>query len=209
MTQRNSYLRYENSALPQVAGDQGNFTAALVALGANLPKDGKPPEVTLRHALASLPNQRVQIQAVSRFFRSPAYPAGSGPDYVNAVALLHVRICANELLAHLHTIEAQIGRTRMSRWGARVVDLDLLSHGSAVLPDALTESAWREMSVADQVRATPGQLILPHPRIADRAFVLVPLAEVAPGWVHPATGQGARAMLAALPEADKAALRPL
>lgn len=195
--------------MPQVPVQSGNNSAALIALGANLPLGGQPPEVTLRHALALIANETVHIRAVSRFFRSPAYPAGSGPDYVNAVALLDVRICADALLAHLHTIEARIGRTRLERWGARVVDLDLLSHGDSVLPDAATEAAWRGMPVAEQAVATPSQLILPHPRIADRAFVLVPLAEVAPGWVHPVTGQGGAAMLAALPDADKAALRPL
>lgn len=195
--------------MPQVAVQSGNRTVALVALGANLPHRGQPPEVTLRHALGLVSNETVQIRAVSRFFRSPAYPAGSGPDYVNAAALLHVRICADDLLAHLHNVEAQLGRTRLARWGARIVDLDLLSHGESILPDAATEVAWRGMPVAEQVRATPERLILPHPRIADRAFVLVPLAEVAPGWVHPATGQGVGAMLAALSEADKAALRPL
>lgn len=195
--------------MPQVAGDQGCFTTALVALGANLPRDGRAPEVTLRHSLALLSTEMVQIRAVSRFFRSPAYPSGSGPDYVNAAALLDVRIGADALLAHLHAIEAGLGRSRLARWGARVVDLDLLSHGESVLPDAETQAAWRALPAAEQALRAPDQLILPHPRIADRAFVLVPLAEVAPAWVHPATGQGISAMLAALPEADKAALQPL
>ena len=195
--------------MPQVAVQCANTSVALVALGANLPCEGQPPEVTLRRALGMLSTETVQIQAVSRFFRSPAYPAGSGPDYVNAAVRLDVRISADDLLAHLRNVEARLGRTRLVRWGARVVDLDLVSHGEAILPDAATEAAWRGMPAAEQVRATPERLILPHPRIADRAFVLVPLAEVAPGWVHPATGQGVGAMLAALPEADKAALRPL
>jgi len=195
--------------VPQVAQHQGNFTTALIALGANLWIGGKPPEATLRNALALLPNETVQIRAVSRFFRSPAYPAGSGPDYVNAVALLSASGDAEYLLERLHAVELQLGRTRLSRWEARVVDLDLLSHGESVLPDAATQAAWRRLPAADQMRSAPDQLILPHPRIADRAFVLVPLAEVAPNWVHPATGQGVAAMLAALPDADKAALRPL
>jgi len=195
--------------VPQVAQDQGKVTLALVALGANLSIGGQTPEMTLRKALAMLLNETVQIRAVSRFFRSPAYPAGSGPDYVNAVAALEVRIDAEYLLKHLHAVEVQLGRTRTSRWESRVVDLDLLCHGESVLPDAATQAAWRMLPAEEQTRAAPGQLILPHPRIADRAFVLLPLAEVAPGWVHPATGKGVAAMLAALPAADKAALRPL
>lgn len=195
--------------MSQGSGHQGNFTAALVALGANLPLLGQPPEVTLRNALGLILNEMVHIRAVSRFFRSAAYPAGSGPDYVNAVAMLDVQIDADALLAHLHAVEEQIGRTRVSRWEARVVDLDLLGHGESVLPDAETEMAWRTLPRAEQTRAAPDRLILPHPRIADRAFVLVPLADVAPAWVHPVTGCGVKEMLAALDAADKAAIRPL
>jgi len=195
--------------VPQVAEHQGSFTPALVALGANLPRGGEPPEVTLRNALGAIVTETVRIRAVSRFFRSAAVPAGSGPDYVNAAALLDVRIAADALLAHLHRVEAQAGRTRARRWEARVLDLDLLSHGESVLPDAATQAAWRALPAAEQQRAAPDRLILPHPRIADRAFVLVPLADVAPAWVHPATGQRAAAMLAALDAAEIAAIRPL
>lgn len=195
--------------MPQVAEHQGNFTKAIIALGANLPQDGKSPQMTLRNALGLISSEVVNIRAVSRFFRSPAFPAGSGPDYVNAAALLDVRIGADALLANLHAVEAQLGRTRSSRWEARVVDLDLLAHGESVLPDVATQAAWRALPVTDQARSAPDRLILPHPRIADRAFVLIPLADVAPAWVHPVTGQGVQAMLAALPAEDKAAIRPL
>lgn len=91
----------------------------------------------------------------------------------------------------------------------RTLDIDLLAMGDSVLPDAETQDRWRLLPMEQQVRATPDRLILPHPRLQDRAFVLVPLADVAPDWVHPRTGQSVRAMLAALPTEDRDAVKPL
>ena len=91
----------------------------------------------------------------------------------------------------------------------RTLDIDLLAMGDSVLPDAETHDRWRSLPAEAQIRSTPDQLILPHPRLQDRAFVLVPLADVAPDWVHPRTGQSVRQMLAALPQSDREAVKPL
>ena len=91
----------------------------------------------------------------------------------------------------------------------RTLDIDLLALGDSVLPDAETQDNWRGLDPALQARRAPDRLILPHPRLQDRAFVLVPLADVAPGWVHPRTGQSVAAMLGVLPEADVAQVKPL
>jgi 2-amino-4-hydroxy-6-hydroxymethyldihydropteridine diphosphokinase len=77
------------------------------------------------------------------------------------------------------------------------------------MPDAAVQTAWRNLALADQKREAPDQLILPHPRLQDRAFVLVPLADVAADWRHPLLGLTIADMLAALPEADRAAMMPL
>lgn len=91
----------------------------------------------------------------------------------------------------------------------RTLDIDLVALGDSVLPDADTQDAWRSMPPEVQARSAPDRLILPHPRLQDRAFVLVPLADVAPDWVHPRTGQTVAQMLAALPAADVAEVKPL
>ena len=103
------------------------------------------------------------------------------PDYLNAVVGLEPGSVADDperLLRELHAIEAALGRRRRVRWEARIVDLDLLAYGDRVVDGP--------------------NLVLPHPRMMDRPFVLVPLLEVAPGWRDPRTGRAASEALAGL-----------
>lgn len=183
----------------------------LIAFGANLPFEGRSPAETLRRAIAALSAEGLAPLAVSRFFATPCFPAGAGPDYVNAAAVLEGggRVDPASILARLHAVEAQFGRERLQRWGMRTLDIDLLALGDSVLPNAETQDHWRNLPPAAQARQAPDQLILPHPRLQDRAFVLVPLADVAPDWVHPASGLTVRQMLDALPKADRDAVKPL
>ncbi len=179
---------------------------ALVALGANLPSPAGPPAATLAAALAAL--EALGPVRASRLWRSPSWPPG-GPDYVNAAAALWTGLAPGALLARLHAIEAAFGRERAARWAARPLDLDLLALGEAVLPDGPTQDAWRALPPAAQGREAPDRLVLPHPRLQDRGFVLLPLAEVAPAWRHPRTGLTVAAMLAALPPEARDGVGPL
>ena len=113
------------------------------------------------------------------------------------------------MIAILHEIESRFGRTRDVRWGRRTLDLDLLATGDAVIPDAKTHAQWRDLPLEQQMRETPKELILPHPRIHERAFVLVPLADVAPDWRHPIFGKTVLEMRDALPKEALDELVPL
>jgi 2-amino-4-hydroxy-6-hydroxymethyldihydropteridine diphosphokinase len=183
----------------------------LIAFGANLPFEGDHPAETLRRAIKALSAEGLVTLAISRFFATPCYPAGAGPDYVNAAAALEcdTAIDPASILARLHRIEARFGRERLQRWGMRTLDIDLLAFGDSVLPDRETHGHWRNLPPEAQARQAPDQLVLPHPRLQDRAFVLVPLADVAPDWVHPVNGQTVRQMLDALPQTDRDAVKPL
>lgn len=185
-------------------------SAILIALGANLPNDFRAPEETLQLALADLAAQGFGVMAQSRFFTTPCFPAGAGPDYVNAAAVLRapVGMGPGETLAVFHRIEADHGRARVSRWAGRTLDIDLLAWGESVLPDRATHDAWRVLPPERQAVETPDRLILPHPRLQDRAFVLVPLADVAPDWRHPTLDQSVQQMMEALPQTERDAVKP-
>jgi 2-amino-4-hydroxy-6-hydroxymethyldihydropteridine diphosphokinase len=156
----------------------------LVALGANLPgSDGAAPLETCRRAAAALDAlPGLRLRGLSRWFLTAPIPAASQPPYVNAVAHLVGKAEPAELLRQLHAIEEAAGRQRGIVNAARILDLDLIAFGRVV-------------------RDAPGP-VLPHPRAHVRGFVLAPLADVAPGWVHPRLGLGVDAMLAALPPQD-------
>jgi 2-amino-4-hydroxy-6-hydroxymethyldihydropteridine diphosphokinase len=157
--------------------------AVLIALGANLPSRAGEPAETIKSALAELARRGVRIRRISSFYRSPAWPDPGDPPFVNAVALAETELAPLDLLRVLHETETAYGRTRSARNAPRTLDLDLIDY---------------------ETRVEPGPPTLPHPRMEARAFVLVPLAEVAPGWVHPVSGERVETLLAALPEAERA-----
>ena len=198
-----------------MASSCGKLT--LIALGANLTSSAGRPDATLRAALAEIAagngdvgGAGIRITAVSRFWRSPAFPAGSGPDYVNACAILHTGLAAPDLLALLHGVEAALGRVRDgNRWAARGIDLDLLALDGEVRPHAEAQRHWRELPPDRQRVEAPAELILPHPRLQDRGFVLAPLHDIAPLWRHPLTGATVREMMDALAPDDMAGLAPV
>ena len=174
-------------------------SVGLIALGSNLPQPEGDPAENLKRALREIASDGLVIRAVSRFFQTPCFPAGAGPDYVNAAVMIATSLPPRAVLDVLHDIEARMGRTRETRWGMRSLDLDLIAYDDLVLPDAITAQIWVNLPPEKQVLRAPDELILPHPRLADRAFVLAPLSDIAPGWRHPVTGLTVAQMLSALP----------
>ncbi|MEO1109085.1 MAG: 2-amino-4-hydroxy-6-hydroxymethyldihydropteridine diphosphokinase [Pseudomonadota bacterium] len=181
----------------------------IVALGANLSLGRTEPHLTLRQALTALSEKGLVIRDVSRFFSTPCFPAGAGPDYVNAAASIETTKAPEELLQDLHAVEHEFGRERAQRWGMRTLDLDLICYADQVLPDRATFDLWRDLDPDLQAQSAPDELILPHPRLQDRAFVLVPMADIAPEWRHPVLNKTVTQMMAALSTADVAEVTPL
>ena len=184
----------------------GDRNPYMIAMGANIAASMAENVAEIRIAIDECKRFGLVCRSVSSLWRTPAYPPGSGPDYVNACALIDSDLPPQGVLEALHAIESARGRVRVQRWGARVLDLDLLGWGDAILPDRGTLDAWMTLAPDRQRTEAPDRLILPHPRLHQRAFVLVPLAEVAPDWVHPVLGQSVRSMRDALSPAEIAAI---
>lgn len=155
----------------------------LIALGSNLPSRAGSPAETLHAALAELARADVRVVAVSSFYETPAWPDPADPAFVNAVARVETSLSPAALIARLHAVEQAFGRARGEKNAPRTLDLDLLDYDG---------------------RVDAGPPVLPHPRIASRGFVLVPLRDVAPRWRHPASGQSVDALIAALPMPERA-----
>ena len=137
-----------------------------IALGSNLGKS----LTTLENSLNVLnSNPGIKLLAVSSWYQTKPVGGSPQPDYLNGCAILNVQQTPEELLVLLQATELQFGRVRQERWGARTLDLDLLLYDNLIIN-------------------TPN-LTIPHPRMTERAFVLVPLAEIAPRWQEPTSGK--------------------
>lgn len=136
-----------------------------VGLGSNL----GDPVAMVRKALACLASQPdIALGEVSGLYLTPAWGYTEQPDFVNAVCSLDTQVTPGDLLLRLKLIETELGRRTRFRWGPREIDLDILLYGDRILDEA--------------------GLRIPHPMLHRRAFVLIPLAEIAPHLIHPQTG---------------------
>ncbi len=146
--------------------------AVVVALGGNLAGDYGSPKAAQEAALALFADAGLMIVKRSSWWRSASWPDPSLPDYLNAVVLVETSLDPSQTLEVLHAVEVCFGRRRDLANAPRVLDLDLIAHGRTVTGEGEA-------------------MVLPHPRAAERLFVMGPLSEIAPGWRHPVLGETA------------------
>ena len=148
--------------------------ACVVAMGSNLALEGLSAQAVLEAALARLPGEGLTVLRRSQWWRSAAWPDPAQPPFLNGVALVETALEPHAVLAALMRVEQAFGRRRGEANAPRTLDLDLIACGRTIMDD-------------------PG-LVLPHPRAADRRFVMGPLAEIAPEWRHPVSGKRAASL---------------
>lgn len=161
----------------------------LIGLGSNLGgvEFGSPRRV-LEAALAEMPNRGIIVRELSCFYESEPVPKSDQPWFVNAVAAVETELSPAELLRCLHDIEADLGRKRRIRWEARIIDLDIIAYGEQILP---SKALWSQKAKD----ITPDEIIIPHPRLHERLFVLKPLMDICPDWIHPVSGKTVAALM--------------
>ena len=152
----------------------------LIAFGANLTGPKGSPIDTIKAAVRFLNAEKIYLQNVSSLYLTPPFGPGRQPPYVNGVGTVKTALAPAVLLDALHRIEFRCGRRRSIKWGARRLDLDLLAYNRMVTGGK--DHGGRRDGLP---------LLLPHPEMTHRAFVMGPLAELAPQWIHPSSGSSA------------------
>ena len=159
---------------------------AWLSMGGNSDGCWGPPIAAMKRAMASLEQQGLHVIAQSDVFETPPVGTIRQAEFANMVIVVKGSISPAQLLRMVKRIERAAGRRAGVRWGPRPLDIDLLDY------------AGRQFNVGDRQRVT-GRLVLPHPEMHRRGFVLVPLAQVAPHWRHPVLGMTARSLIARRP----------
>ncbi len=155
----------------------------LIGLGGNIPSHIGSPIDTIERALAILERKDdILISAKSAMYQTAPVPVSDQPDFINMAVRIETELSAQSLLALFQRIEVGCGRKPGERWSARTLDIDLLAYGNKILP---SEDVWQQVVDDKDPAAFLPEPVVPHPRLHKRAFVLVPLLEVAPNWRHP------------------------
>ena len=159
-----------------------------LGIGSNLSGAFATSQQLVGQAIALLATRRMRVCAISPLYLTPPVgPKGQGA-YVNACLAVTSNLSPTGLLSACHAVEAEFGRLRRIKWGARTLDIDILDYYGQILDHRIT---------------------LPHPRISHRSFVLVPLSDIAPAWRHPVTGAAIEQLKSGLPIGDIKAVKRL
>ena len=180
-----------------------------IGIGSNLSVAGFNPLDIIEASIIAIDNVDLTVESISRFYKTASFPPNSGPDYINAALVIRTDLSAASLLQRLHIHEANMQRKRDQRWDARSLDLDLLFYEDEVWPSEQVFRHWQYLSLEDQMRLAPNELILPHPRMHQRPFVLAPLMDICSDWVHPVLGLTVRELFSKIDGQDLGTLQVL
>ncbi len=178
----------------------------LLSLGSNVPCRGMEPSDIIEAAIIAIRTSGVDEIEVSKFYETEPVPKSEQPNFINCVVAGVTEKDAQDLLAICQTIELSFDRERSTRWGPRTLDIDIIDYDSQVYPNDRT---WRSVAGEANPHADIPELILPHPRLHQRAFVLKPLCDLAASWMHPVYAKSCRDLLMALPDLSRAGVVPV
>jgi 2-amino-4-hydroxy-6-hydroxymethyldihydropteridine diphosphokinase len=164
-------------------------TATLVALGSNMSSSFGGPTTNVRCGLDHLRSRGIVPLVVSRIYQSAPLGSVRQAHYANAVAVVECALPVGQMMRVIKQIERQMGRRTGVRWGPRPLDIDILAHRGQMATGAALGWVGR---VARPTSRKRGQAVLPHPEIQNRIFVLQPLCDIAPQWVHPVFNKTAK-----------------
>lgn len=163
-----------------------------LSLGSNLPYGELQPVDVLKAAIAELESAGLEQITVSRFYQTEPVPKSDQPNFVNCAVAGQTTHDAQGLLKLCQSIEQSFERDRTTRWGARTLDIDIIGYDRSIWPSF---DEWHAIASAMCAETTMPELVLPHPFMHLRAFVLEPLCDVAPDWQHPVFGSTAQDLL--------------
>jgi len=182
----------------------------VVVLGSNLPSSFGNSAETLKKCLGEIRScPAIKSLSESNWYISSSFADRREPRYVNVGIRLSTNLKPIDLLKFTSDLENKYGRKRQSRWEPRTCDIDILLCNQLILPNKLYFEKWLKLDLSDQLRLSPSELILPHPRLQERTFFLKPLNDLKPDWIHPFLEMKAKEMLDSLPPNELENIREL
>ncbi len=178
---------------------QDEKSQLLIGLGGNLPSKFGKPDVTIAKGIERLKQCGLEDLVQSHVYETWAMPISEQPNFINVTISATTHLSAVEVLNKFQQIETELGREVGERWSARTLDIDLIAYGNSILPN---KEIWRGVVNDPDPAAYLEEPVVPHPRMHKRAFVLAPLMDIAPNWLHPVLGKTV-AELIQMPEIQK------
>ena len=172
----------------------------VVVLGSNLPSKFGNSAETLKKCVDEIRSHpSIKSLLESNWYISSSFIDEKEPRYVNVGIRFNTNLNPIDLLNYTSGLEKRFGRKREKRWEPRTCDIDILLCNQFILPNKAHFQKWLKLDFSDQIKLSPNELILPHPRLQERTFFLKPLIDLQPDWIHPFLGMKAKEMLDSLP----------